>query len=141
VAKFDAGEARAWALEHLRGVTGCVMPSFTEDLSGLNEEAIAHDIQRERELGFSGFLIVAECGTTPDELRRFIDLSVAESGDMVTVIQAAAGTLEENVEIVRYAAQAGVDLVMPSYPLGFYPQDGAEVVEYTRTLPRPATWG
>jgi dihydrodipicolinate synthase/N-acetylneuraminate lyase len=141
MAKFAAGEARAWALENLRGVTGCVMPSFTQDLSGLDEEAIAHDIQRERELGFSGFLIVAECGTTPEELRRFIDVSVAEAGDMVTVVQAAAGTLEENVEIVRYAARAGVDLVLPSYPLGFYPQSGAEVVEYTRTLAQASDMG
>ncbi|MCW2581073.1 MAG: Dihydrodipicolinate synthase, partial [Blastococcus sp.] len=141
MAKFEAGEARAWALENLRGVTGCVMPSFTQDLSGLNEAAIAHDIERERELGFTGFLIVAECGTTAEELRRFIDVSVAESGDMVTVLQAAAGTLEENIEIIRYAAGAGVDLVMPSYPLSFYPQSGAEIVDYTRTLAQASNMG
>jgi hypothetical protein len=79
------------------------MPSFTQGLTGLNEEAIAHDIQRERELGFTGFLIVAECGTTPEELRRLIDVSVAESGELVTVLQAATSTLEENVELIRYA--------------------------------------
>jgi dihydrodipicolinate synthase/N-acetylneuraminate lyase len=141
VAKFQSGEARAWALENLRGVTGCVMPSFTQDLSGLNEAAIAHDIERERQLGFSSFLIVAECGTTPDELRRFIDISVAESGDLVTVLQTSAGTLEENVEVVQYAAKAGVDLVMPSYPLGFYPQSGEEVVHYTRTLAQASHLG
>lgn len=141
MAKFEPGEARAWAMENLRGVTGCVMPSFTQDLSGLNEEAIAHDIERERQLGFNGFLIVAECGTTPEELRRFIDVSVAESGEMVTVLQAAEGTLEENIELVRYAATAGVDLVMPSYPLSFYPQSGEEVVEYTRTLAQATHMG
>ncbi|WP_426243608.1 dihydrodipicolinate synthase family protein [Nocardioides sp. LHG3406-4] len=134
MAKYKAGEARSWALEHLRGVTGCVMPSFTADMSGLNEAGIVHDIQRERELGFSGFLIVAECGTTPVELRRFIDLSVAESGDMVTVLQAAEPTVEANVDLIRYAADAGVDLVMPSYPIGFYPQQGEEVVAYTKAL-------
>lgn len=142
MAKFSPGEARAWALENLRGVTGCVMPSFTQDLSALNEEAIAHDIARERELGFSGFLIVAECGTTRDELKRFIDIAVAEAGDdLITIVQAAAGTLEENVEIVQYAAKAGVDLVMPSYPLGFYPQDSGEIVEYTRTLAQASHMG
>lgn len=141
MAKYNPGEAREWALSSLRGVTGCVMPSFTQDLSELNEEAIVHDIQRERELGFSGFLIVAECGTTPEELKRFIDISVAEAGDMVTVLQAAAGTLEENVELVRWAADAGVDLVMPSYPLGFYPQSGSEIVDYTRTLAQASHMG
>lgn len=134
MAKYNVGEARDWALESLRGVTGCVMPSFTSDLTKLNEAAIVHDINRERELGFSGFLIVAECGTTPDELRRFIDIAVAESGDMVTVLQAAEATAEANIELIEYAAKAGVDLVMPSYPIGFYPQHGSEVVDYTRRL-------
>jgi 4-hydroxy-tetrahydrodipicolinate synthase len=141
VAQYSSGEARAWARENLRGVTGCVMPSFTQDLADLNEEAIVYDINRERELGFKGFLLVAECGTTPEELRRFIDISVAEAGDMVTVLQAAEGTLEANVELIRYAARAGVDLVMPSYPLSFYPQDGQEVVEYTRTLAQASDMG
>jgi 4-hydroxy-tetrahydrodipicolinate synthase len=117
------------------------MPTFTQDLSALNKDAIAHDIARERELGFSGFLIVAECGTTDDELRQFIDLSVAEAGDMHVVLQASAGTLQENIELVQYAAQAGVDLVMPSYPLTFYPQSGDEVVAYTRALAEASHMG
>lgn len=132
--EYAAGEARLWAREHLRGVTGCVMPSFTSDLAALNETAIRHDIQRERELGFSGFLIVNECGTTRDEMRRFIDIAVAESDGLITILQAAEGTLADNVELVRYAADAGVDLVMPSYPIGFYPESGDEVVAYTKAI-------
>jgi hypothetical protein len=135
MAKFQPGEARPWALEHLRGVAGCVMPSFTRDQSKLNEAAIRHDVRRERELGFSGFLIVGECGTTADEFRRFVDIAVDEAGDdLVTIVQAAAGTLAENVEVVRDAADAGVDLVMPSYPISFYPTRPDEVVEYTRAV-------
>jgi len=132
--KYAAGEARPWAMEHLAGVCGCVMPSFSSDLSKLNETAIRHDIARERELGFSGFLIVAECGTTPRELRRFIDIAVAEAGDMITIVQASEDTLEDNVRLVEYAWQAGIDLVMPSYPLSFYPSSGEEIVTYTKTL-------
>ncbi|MGW4822797.1 hypothetical protein ACWEP4_28335 [Streptomyces sp. NPDC004227] len=81
MSKYEAGEARQWALTDLRGVSGCVMPSFTSDQTGLNEEAIRHDVRRERELGFGGFLIVGECGTTPEEFRRFIDIAVDEAGD------------------------------------------------------------
>lgn len=135
MAKFQPGDARPWALEQLRGVCGCVMPSFTLDQSGLNEEAIRHDIRREAELGFTGFLIVGECGTTRAEMQRFIEISVEEAGsDLVTIVQAAAGTLAENIEIVRFAADAGVDLVMPSYPISFYPKDAEEVIEYTRAI-------
>ena len=135
MAKFEPGEARPWAVERLRGVAGCVMPSFSLDQHTLNEAAIRHDIRREKELGFSGMLIVGECGTSGAEYRQFIDIAVDEAGDeLVTIVQAAAGTLEDNLAIVRYAADAGVDLVMPSYPISFYPSTAGEVIEYTRMI-------
>lgn len=142
MAKFAAGEARGWALENLRGVNGCVMPSFTLDQSTLNEEAIRHDIRRERELGFTGFLIVAECGTTPEEFERFVEISVDEAGDdMVTIVQASAGTLADNIAVTQMAAGKGVDLVMPSYPITFYPQDASEVIDYTRAIAEASDMG
>lgn len=140
--KFAKGEARPWALENLRGVTGCVMPSFTPDLAALNEEAIRHDVRREIELGFNGFLIVSECGTTKEELRRFVEICVEEAGDShVTVMQASAPTLAENIEIAVFAERAGVDLIMPSYPLGFYPRHAEEVIRYTRKLAEATSLG
>lgn len=142
MAKFGRGEARAWSLENLRGVTGCVMPSFSADLSGLNEPGIRHDIRREKELGFSGFLIVSECGTTREELRRFIDIAVEEAAEtQVTVIQAAASTLAENIEVAQYAEAAGVDLILPSYPLSFYPAKAEEVIAYTSQLAAASNLG
>lgn len=135
MAKFGRHEARSWAMENLRGVSGCVMPSFTADQSGLNEAAIRHDVRRERELGFTGFLIVGECGTTREEFGRFIEICVDEAGaDLVTIVQAAAGTLADNVALVKMAADKGVDLVMPSYPLTFYPSSPDEIVAYTREV-------
>ncbi|MBO9521308.1 MAG: dihydrodipicolinate synthase family protein [Nocardioidaceae bacterium] len=142
MAKFQPGEARAWAMENLRGVSGCVLPSFTVDQTRLNEAAIRHDIRRERELGFTGFLIVGECGTTAEELERFVEISVEEAGDdLVTIVQAAAGTLAENQAIAAMAASKGVDLVMPSYPITFYPQHYKEIVEYTRAIAEAADLG
>ncbi|MFB7325006.1 dihydrodipicolinate synthase family protein [Streptomyces sp. NPDC056190] len=142
MAKFEAGSARSWAMERLRGVSGCVMPSFTPDQTALNEEAIRHDIRRERELGFTGFLIVGECGTTAEEFERFVEIAVDEAGDdMVTIVQAAAGTLAQNVALTAMAAGKGVDLVMPSYPIGFYPQDPAEIVAYTRAVAQASGMG
>jgi dihydrodipicolinate synthase/N-acetylneuraminate lyase len=142
MAKFMAGEARAWAMDNLRGVSGCVMPSFSLDQSKLNEEAIRHDIRRERELGFTGFLIVGECGTSREEFERFVEISVDEAGDdMVTIVQAAAGTLAENVALTAMAGAKGVDLVMPSYPITFYPQSASEVVDYTRAVSEASDMG
>jgi 4-hydroxy-tetrahydrodipicolinate synthase len=129
-------------MDNLRGVSGCVMPSFSPDQSKLNEEAIRHDIRRERELGFTGFLIVGECGTSREEFERFVEISVDEAGDdMVTIVQAAAGTLAENVALTAMAGAKGVDLVMPSYPITFYPQSASEVVDYTRAVSNASDMG
>ncbi|GAA3652685.1 hypothetical protein GCM10022237_10730 [Nocardioides ginsengisoli] len=142
MAKFEPGTARSWAMESLRGVSGCILPSFTADQTALHEEAIRHDIRRERELGFTGFLIVGECGTTRAEFERFVEIAVEEAGDdMVTIVQAAAGTLAENIAITEMAAGKGVDLVMPSYPIAFYPQDPKEIIEYTRAIADAADLG
>lgn len=135
MSKFEPGSARTWAMESLRGVSGCVMPSFTADQSKLNEEAIRHDIRRESELGFTGFLLVGECGTTPEEYGRFMEIAVDEAGDdLVTIVQAAAGTLADNVALTTMAGEKGVDLVMPSYPITFYPQKPEEIIAYTRAI-------
>jgi dihydrodipicolinate synthase/N-acetylneuraminate lyase len=118
------------------------MPSFSNDQSELNEAAIRHDIRRERELGFTGFLIVGECGTTAEEFEKFVEISVDEAGDdLVTIVQAAAGTLAENVALTQMAASKGVDLVMPSYPITFYPLDPSEVVAYTRAIAEASDMG
>jgi 4-hydroxy-tetrahydrodipicolinate synthase len=135
MAKYEPGQAREWALESLAGCAGCVSPTFTSDLSRLNEAAIRHDVQRERELGMKAFLIVGEGGTTPAEFRQLIDICVDAAGDdLVTIAQASQPTFDEMIDTIAYAEQAGVDLVLPSYPLTYHPASLDEVFEDTRRL-------
>jgi dihydrodipicolinate synthase/N-acetylneuraminate lyase len=133
--RYGAGEARDWAREHLRGVAGCVAPTVRSDFSGLNEAAIRHDVRLEKELGYAGILLVAETGTTAHEMREFIDLAVDEAGaDLLTILQASEPTLAANIELVRYAEAAEVDLVLPSFPATFYPLTEDDVYEYYTQL-------
>lgn len=133
--KYPIGEAREWALAELRGCCGCVQPTFTSDLSSLNEEAIRFDVRREVELGMSGVLLVSECGTTPDEFAEFTRIVVDQAGDdLVTVLQASEPTLELSLEAAAMGARAGVDLVMPSYPLFFNPGSVDDVFEFTKRV-------
>jgi 4-hydroxy-tetrahydrodipicolinate synthase len=135
MAKYGANEARVWALEQLRGCCGCVMPTFTADLSNLNETAVRFDVDREKRLGMRAILIVAEGGTSAAEYRHFIDICVSEAGeDLVTFVQASQPTFEEMADTIAYAARAGVDLVLPSYPLTYYPTSYDELFEDTRRL-------
>lgn len=133
--KYERGQARAWALESLRGCCGCVSPTFTSDLAGLNEAAIRHDVALAKEHGLKGLLIVSEGGTTPAEMRRFTEIVVDEAaGDLVTVLQASQPTLADTVASVEHGSAAGIDLVMPSYPLYFNPPSTEDVFEFTKAV-------
>src|SRR5205807_3542582 len=44
-AKAARSEKKEWAREHLKGLGGLVLPSFTPDFKNLDEEAIRHDIR------------------------------------------------------------------------------------------------
>ncbi len=133
--KYASGEAREWALANLRGACGCVQPTFTNSLDRLNAEAIRFDVRREIELGISGVLLVSECGTTPDEFREFTEIVIDEAGDkLVTVLQASEPTIESTVAAAKMGAKAGVDLVMPSYPLYFNPTAHDDVFEFTKQV-------
>lgn len=135
MARYGPGEAREWALEHLRGLCGCLLPTFTSDLRAVNERAIRADVAREKELGMSGVLVVAECGTTFEELLQVTEIVVDEArGELDVLAHASLGTLEQNIELVRRSQDLGVDGVLISYPLGFYPSSEDEVFEYTRAV-------
>ena len=43
---------KAWAKEHIRGFENILMPSFTPDLSGLDEAGVRLDVRRSIEHGF-----------------------------------------------------------------------------------------
>jgi dihydrodipicolinate synthase/N-acetylneuraminate lyase len=134
-ARYASGEAREWAREHLRGVAGCVAPTVTSDFARLNEAAIRHDVRREKELGFAGILLVGETGTTPAEMREFVEIAVDEArGELLTILQASEPTLETNVDLVRHAERAGVDVVLPSFPATFYPLAEDDVHAYYTAL-------
>jgi dihydrodipicolinate synthase/N-acetylneuraminate lyase len=133
--RYGLGEARAWALETLRGCCGCVMPTFTDDIAGLNESAIRHDVAFEKDLGMRAILLVAECGTTPGEYARFVEIAVDEAGeDLVVFVQASQASWGEMLATVEHAARAGADLVLPSYPLTYHPTSLEQVFEDTKAF-------
>jgi dihydrodipicolinate synthase/N-acetylneuraminate lyase len=135
--EYTRREAKEWARANLRGVCNVIMPTFAEDLSGLNEAAIRHDVRRNVELGFWGALIVAECGTTLDEYKRFMEIVVDEArGRMRTVLHASFDTLDGMLEAARHAEEVGVDLVLPAFPQTFYPRSTADLYRFIERFAR-----
>lgn len=115
-------EARSWALEQLRGCCGCILPTFTSDVSSLNEAAIRHDVEMERAIGMAAVLVVSECGTTMPEYRQFLEVVVdAADDDLLVVVQASQPTWEDMQQTTEWGAELGAHLVLPSYPLTYHP--------------------
>lgn len=128
-------EIRDWALEHFQGVNNVVIPSFSADLTRLNERGIRHDVQRVIELGFTGTLLVGEVNITLDEYIRFTEIAHDVAGDRLNLIfHAAFNTLEENIVAARRAAAAGARLALLSYPPCFYPTSLQEIYNYTKAF-------
>lgn len=135
MAEYEKGEARAWAREHLVGVSGVTIPSFTADLSSLNQKGIAHDVDLIARLGYGYTLVMTETNITPDENARFTAIAREASGGRVRLFfHAAFGTLEENIRAVKLAEPEGADIALLSYPPQFWPTSEDEIYEYTRTF-------
>ena len=71
MAQYTKTESRKWAKENLHGLVNVVIPSFTQDLKGLNEKAIRHDVRKCIELGFTGTLLVSEVAMSLEEYIQF----------------------------------------------------------------------
>ncbi len=132
---FEKADAKEWAVENFAGVCNVILPSFTASLQGLNEAAVRHDVRRNIDLGFWGALLVSECATTRDELRRFMEIAVDEAaGRQYFVLHGSFDSLEDTVAMAADARAIGVDGLLVAYSNSFYPRTVAELTAYTRTL-------
>ena len=104
--EYTKSEARAWAKEKFGGTIAVTHPSYTPDFSGINENAIRHDILKLKELGYAGTLLVAEVNITPEENARITAVAREAAGpDFALFFHAIFNTLEENI----HAANAGAE--------------------------------
>lgn len=135
MANYTKNNARSWVREHLKGAINCTIPSFTNDLKKLNPEAIMHDVRLAKEHGFIGTLAVSEVSITLPEYIDFIKIMKAEAGDNFCITHHASwNNLEQNIEAVMMAEDAGADFVLLSYPPNFYPESEDEVYEYSKAV-------
>ncbi|MFH8251213.1 dihydrodipicolinate synthase family protein [Microbacterium sp. B2969] len=135
MAGYTKSEARDWARERLVGAVNCTIPSFTHDLTRLNERGIRHDIRLAKEHGFVGSLGVSEISITLPEYLDFLEIAKDEAkDDLVIVHHASWSSLEQNIEAVKGAEARGAELVLLSYPPNFYPESEQEVYDYTKAV-------
>lgn len=132
---FSKSEARAWARENMHGVANVVTPTFTSDLSDLNEKATRHDIRLEIEYGFYGTLMVSEVAVTLAEYAEFVASGADEAqGELELIHHASFNTLEDNIAAAQLTETRGANLALLGYPPTFYPQSADDIFAYTKSF-------
>jgi len=130
--EYIKSEAREWAREKMKGVANVITPTFTQDLSTVNERALRHDVRKEIEYGFWGALLVAETATSMDEYLQLMEWAADEAkGRLRLIHHASFNTLEDNIKAVRAAEARGAQLVLLAYPANFYARTAEDVYDYT----------
>ena len=140
--RVSAGERKAWAREHFRGIENVLMPSFNPDLTELDEEGIRLDVRQSKRHGFFGSLCSVETGLTPEEKVRFVEIACDEAGDDYGIsISLAGDTLEGDLELLAAAEKAGATHGLLSFPQAFVPKSQDDIYEYGRRLAESTNMG
>lgn len=135
MAAYTKSEARSWAREKLVGAINCTIPSFSADLTKINDKGIRYDVALAKEHGFIGSLGISEVSITLPEYVGVLKTMKAEGGnDFVITHHASWNTVEQNIEAIKLAEEAGAEFVLLSYPPAFYPESEDEILEYTKAV-------
>jgi len=127
------GDLKGWAREHFRGFENILMPSFTADLSGVDEAGVRHDVRRSIDHGcFSVFAVAG--GTSPEETSRFLGAVADEAGGRVSVgVPVHGETAEAAIEQLQLAEAAGCTHALIFPPHTFRAETADDLYAYYRT--------
>ena len=117
-AAVGASDRKKWSRQNFRGMESFIMPSFTPDLEGLDEEGIRNDVRHGIRQGF-GALFSIPLGLKPAESRRLLEIMADEAHGKVII----GGTsdvlaLDQSVAEFKHAESVGVSETL----LGFRPK-------------------
>jgi len=128
-------ELKEWAREKMVGVENCLFPSFSPDLSELDEEGIRWDVRQSIRHGFFSTLCAAETGLTFEEAKRFVEIVRDAAGDEILVsVTLLFDSFEQNREMLRHAEEVGCHSVLFGYPANWYPKSEEEIYRVTREM-------
>lgn len=131
----NRSDRQAWAKESMKGVENQLMPSFTPDLSELDERGIRWDVQKTKAHGFFSTMCTCEAGLSFEEAKRFVQIVADEAGEDLEVSTSIVfDSFEQNVEMLQHAAEVGVDSALLGYPLNWFPEREEEIYERTREM-------
>ncbi len=128
-------ELKSWARQTFKGIQNLLIPSFSADMSVLDEEGIRLDVQQTIAHGFFATELTTQAGLTFDEAKQFLSIVVDEAkGKLLVSPGIIFDSLEKNIAFLKYAEKVGCDFALISYPPNFYPHSPQDIYEVTRQM-------
>ena len=110
-----------------------LLPSFTTDLSALDEDGIRLDVRQSVAHSFFSMMAATETGLSPKESKRMLEIAVDEAGDDIVVTTSVIlDSFDENMALMEHAEKVGVRGILLGYPPTFHPSDPEEVYSVTK---------
>lgn len=123
------------AKEHMRGVENATIPSFTPDLSELDEEGIRWDVQQAIRHGFFCTFCATETGLTFEEAKRFVEIVADEAkGKILVSATVTFDSLEQNIEFLKHLNKIGAHSALLGYPPNYYPNSVEQAYQDYREM-------
>ena len=135
-------ERKEWARSALRGIENALMPSFTADLTRLDEEGIRWDVRQAIAHGFFSTMCACETGLTLAENKRFLEIACDEAAGRILVsFTLLLDSFEDDIELLAHAEKVGASHALMGYPQTFRPRRENEILEATRRLSESTNLG
>ena len=134
--EFTKSEAKQWAKKNYKGLEGGIGPSFTPDLSELDEEGIRHDVRHNISKGmFSVFCEVEVCAMTFEERKRFVEIVCDEAkGKVLVSMFTGVDNVEQDIELLKHFEKVGGTHALLGYPGTFYARSEEDIFQVTKKV-------
>lgn len=133
-ANAKKSELLAWGKENLKGVENQLFPSFTPDMSDIDEDGIRWDIQQTIKHGFNamgGFGM----NMSQEENQRFYRIMAEEAKGKLHLVTAALGMPPaQTIEYLTFMKKMGWELCMFGFPSHMYFKTVDEAWQYAKAI-------
>ena len=135
-------DRKEWARDSLKGIENALMPSFSADLTQLDEEGIRWDVRQAIAHGFFSTMCTCETGQTLEENKRFLEIVCDEAhGRILVSFTLLLDSFEDNIALLQHAEKIGVSHALMGYPQTFRPRTPEEILDVTRRVSESTNLG
>ena len=127
--EFTKSEAKKWAKKRMKGLEVPIFPSFTPDLEKLDEDGIRWDVNHIIANGFASIFVAVEaCGLTFEERKKLVEIVCNEvKGRIHVSVSVMQDTVEQDIEMLKYAEKVGCTLATVGHPIQYYPRSVEDI--------------